>query len=76
MVVSTATVSWNGGTLVGAYGGSSEVLTELGTGADSNATMENREFLMAWGVFYNGDSSATEAGALWFNTKTKSDWEA
>ena len=76
MTVSTATAYWNGGTLVGIYGTSSEVISELGDAVVSKATMENPERLMAWGLFYNPDSNATEAGALWFSSKSRAIWEA
>ena len=73
MAVSTSTAAWNGGTLIGAYGTCSEVLTELGAGA-SAGQLENKEFLMACGVYYNDNSSVTQAGAMWFSTKTGADW--
>ena len=76
MTVSTATQDWNSGTLVGAYGTCEEVLAEIGAGASSSATMENREFLMAWGVYYDSTSSTTRAGVLWYNTKKPTDWSA
>lgn len=70
MAVSTATQAWNSGTLVGAFGTCSEVLAEMGAGASSSATLENRDMLMSWGVYYDSTSNSSMAGALWYSTKT------
>jgi len=65
MAVSTATYSWNSGTLVTATGTLAEVMAEMNAGADSTASLQTRDFLVS-PPYYNG----TNISAVWYVNKT------